>query len=114
MTRCVATILRDLCKELGFRIYLSLLEKHYGGTVNPDEGDYYDSDASIMSNDITVDELTLKHVVTLDGELYYRNLPITEFDIVQKEPFDQFYNKKDYSGPTGNGSVTLDYWSVFQ
>jgi hypothetical protein len=107
-----AKVLKGLCEELGFKIYLALLERHYGGAVDQDEDGYdsYDSNASIMSDVVTGDELALKNVTTLDGEPHSANLPITEFDIVQEDPFNRIPDKKDYSGPTGNEGVTIDYW----
>jgi hypothetical protein len=61
--------------------------------------------------DIENEWLYLNHIVDLDGTKLFDEIPLSESQIVQEDPFaGDPDEEKDFSGPTGNSGVSATHY----
>lgn len=120
--------LKESCAEKGFIVLLANLERQimggigegFGDEFSGPEEDYMPRQGPVgpggtfhAIDDICDDDVTLKHIVELDGRLVGKNIQFDLGDIVQDDPFGM-PDEEDFSGFTGNEGVsnTLFYRST--
>ena len=115
--------LAELCKKLGFEFFLASLERGVEGivttrTTTKERGRICIGAAFATRSreihtitDIENEWLYLNHIVDLEGTMLFDEIPLSESQIVQEDPFPDGPNEEeDFTGPTGNQGVSATHY----
>lgn len=112
--------LDDVCAEHGFCVYLALLERTISGDCQDMEADqwqelYWDAMAGNADHvhaieEVQEEELRLSRVVDLDGHDLVGGVLFDESCLIQADPFDEYPDHEEWSGPTGNEGVSATHF----
>ncbi|KAL8811889.1 MAG: hypothetical protein Q9200_001444 [Gallowayella weberi] len=125
LDRVKAEYLRETCENADICFYLASMEfrkegsaedDSYGGRYKRRYYDDFDSDESASSGihtleDILEEEITLKRITDLDGNILAMDLELYDEDlIVQEGAFEREPDHEDYEGYTGSAGATATHW----
>lgn len=128
-----ARALKEVCDETGFCFFLATLERMVQGgcdesyddfgygfeeEYNSDEEEEYSGYSSCRTygdhhdlTEIYQEELKLKRVVDLDGNIVAEDVAVDEEKILADAPYeDREPDAEDFSGFTGNEGVSATHW----
>ncbi|KAL8800983.1 MAG: hypothetical protein Q9182_004775 [Xanthomendoza sp. 2 TL-2023] len=125
LDRVKAEYLKETCENADICFYLGSMEYRKEGSAEDDsygrrykrrhydnsDGDEDASSGIHALEDILEEQLTLKRIIDLDGNILAMDLELDDEDlIVQEGAFEREPDHEDYEGYTGNAGATATHW----